>query len=69
MLAAMQTLIRILASALSVGLFFAILGFFGPMLLAPGHYGHPLTGLYIGGGIGVVLGVIIGCLGEFRRDD
>jgi hypothetical protein len=62
----MFTLIRIIASAISVGLFFALLGFFGPMFFFPGNYHLPATGLYVGGTFGLLLGAVIGGLREFR---
>ena len=46
------------------GICFAI-GFFGPMLLAPGANQGPLLGILITGPLGLLLGLVIGIVREF----
>ena len=44
-----------------------VLGFFGPMILAPGANQGPMLGLFITGPAGVVIGAIAGAVYAMRR--
>jgi hypothetical protein len=44
-----------------------VLGFFGPMLLAPGANQGPMLGLFITGPAGVVIGAVAGAVYARRR--
>lgn len=44
-----------------------VLGFFGPMILAPGANQGPLLGLFITGPAGVVIGAVAGAVYARRR--
>lgn len=44
-----------------------VLGFFGPMILAPGANQGPMLGLFITGPAGVVIGAIAGAVYAKRR--
>jgi hypothetical protein len=44
-----------------------VLGFFGPMIFAPGANQGPMLGLFITGPAGVVIGAIAGALYATRR--
>ena len=58
-------------NALGFGLFVGIvafaLGFFGPMLLAPGANQGPMLGIFITGPAGVAGGVVWGLVRSLRR--
>lgn len=51
---------RILASTAIGGATGFVLGFFGPMLLAPGANQGPMLGIFITGPAGALIGLIVG---------
>ncbi len=58
-------------NALGFGLFVGIvafaLGFFGPMVLAPGANQGPMLGIFITGPAGLALGLVWGMIRAMRR--
>lgn len=56
----LMTVRRIVAWSLMVGGISFAIGFFGPMILAPGANQGPLLGILITGPLGVVLGFVVG---------
>ena len=63
----MDAVLRILRWAIVVGGIGFVLGFFGPMLLAPGANQGPMLGIFITGPLGAVLGAGYGIWHELRR--
>lgn len=60
----MAAVLRILAWTLVIGVISFSIGFFGPMILAPGANQGPLLGIFITGPLGVMAGFIIGVVRE-----
>jgi len=50
----------LLAGALIVGAIGFVLGFFGPLILAPNNNLGPLLGIFITGPIGLLFGIFVG---------
>lgn len=63
----MDAVLRILRWAILVGGIGFVLGFFGPMLLAPGANQGPMLGIFITGPGGVIVGAIAGALYGLKR--
>ncbi|MEX0922275.1 MAG: hypothetical protein WDZ84_05830 [Rhodovibrionaceae bacterium] len=63
----MFALLRVLGTALLLGLIGFVLGFFGPMLLAQDANQGPLLGIFITGPGGLLLGLVVGVIRELRR--
>jgi hypothetical protein len=60
---------RAVGPALAVGGIGFGLGFFGPLLLAPGANQGPLLGIFITGPIGFLVGLVWGIIREGPRKD
>lgn len=58
----------VLGAALAVGGIGFVLGFFGPILLAPDANQGPLLGIFYTGPGGVLLGLLWGMIRKVRRD-
>lgn len=62
------TLRRVLALTFKVGGVAFLLGFIGPMILAPGANQGPLLGIFVTGPLGLVFGFVAAVLREIAND-
>lgn len=68
MVASSTPLRRILGLTFKIGGTAFLLGFIGPMILAPGANQGPLLGIFITGPLGLVLGFVVAILREIAND-
>jgi len=62
-----MAVLRVLLTALVVGLICFLAGFFGPMILAADANQGPMLGIFITGPLGLLSGIAIGIWRERRR--